>query len=71
MTRSISRNRRAYFSSRRSILSLLALVAGTYRQRRALARLDDAALDDMGISRDEAMAEARRPIWDVPTTWRC
>ncbi|WP_428515664.1 DUF1127 domain-containing protein [Roseovarius sp.] len=36
-----------------------------YRQRRALARLDDHALQDIGITRQEAMAEARRPIWDI------
>lgn len=36
-----------------------------YRQRRALARLDDHALQDIGITRQEAMAEARRPFWDI------
>lgn len=41
-----------------------------WRQRRALARLDDRALADIGVTRTEAMAEAARPAWDVPTTWR-
>ncbi|SDO14162.1 protein of unknown function [Lutimaribacter pacificus] len=39
------------------------------RQRHALSRLDDAALDDIGISRDEAETEAARPFWDAPAHW--
>jgi uncharacterized protein YjiS (DUF1127 family) len=39
------------------------------RQRRDLARLDDNALKDIGISRYEADIEARRPAWDVPQHW--
>ena len=48
-------------SPRASLLDALAL----YRQRRALARLDDHALDDIGVTREEADAEARRPFWDI------
>jgi uncharacterized protein YjiS (DUF1127 family) len=40
------------------------------RQRRQLARLDDRALEDLGLSREEALREAERPIWDVPAHWR-
>ncbi|WP_371054528.1 DUF1127 domain-containing protein [Rhodosalinus sp. K401] len=40
------------------------------RQRRALAKLDASRLRDIGLTRDEALAEACRPIWDVPTYWR-
>ncbi|WGW02202.1 DUF1127 domain-containing protein [Tropicibacter oceani] len=40
------------------------------RQRRALARLDDAALRDVGLSREEARQEAARPFWDAPENWR-
>ena len=47
---------------RASLLELLAL----YRQRRDLARLDDRALDDLGLTRDEANREARRWFWDTP-----
>ena len=39
------------------------------RQRRALAQLDESRLNDIGISRDEALKEARRPVWDVPQGW--
>ncbi len=40
------------------------------RQRRALARLDDAALADLGLSRRAAQREAARPFWDLPGTAR-
>ncbi len=51
---------------RRSIFDYLAL----YAERRALGRLDDLALRDLGLTREEADAEASRPVWDVPQTWR-
>ncbi len=41
-----------------------------WRSRRALARLDSAALEDIGIDRARAVREAAKPIWDVPATWR-
>ncbi|WP_299659463.1 DUF1127 domain-containing protein [uncultured Ruegeria sp.] len=47
------------------LLDLLSLG----RQRRALARLDDRALEDIGITRSEACAESARPIWDAPDSW--
>ena len=45
----------------------LALIARA--QRRALAHLDDATLRDIGVTRGQAMIEARRPLWDVPSAW--
>lgn len=45
-------------------------VLGLFRQRRALAQLDDARLADLGLTRSEAETEARRPVWDVPVHWR-
>lgn len=41
-----------------------------WRQRQELLRLNASQLDDIGLNRDEALAEAARPIWDVPATWR-
>jgi uncharacterized protein YjiS (DUF1127 family) len=40
------------------------------RQRQHLARLDSAALADIGLTRDDALSEAARPLWDVPVAWR-
>ncbi len=63
---SVSRARHCTsFRRRASLLDLLALL----RQRRHLARLDAAALDDIGLTRKEAQTEARRPVWDVPEHW--
>jgi uncharacterized protein YjiS (DUF1127 family) len=34
-----------------------------YRQRRELMEMDDRQLGDIGITREQAMEEARKPIW--------
>lgn len=34
-----------------------------YRQRRALLRLDDAMLKDLGLSRVDALQEGHKPFW--------
>lgn len=52
------------------LLATLRLVVAAQRQRRALARLDAHLLADVGLSPAEAEAEAMRPLWDVPSTWR-
>lgn len=38
-------------------------------QRRQLAALDDALLEDIGLSRGDARREAARAPWDVPRHW--
>ena len=40
-------------------------VVETGRQRRALARLDSAALTDLGLSTAEVKAELSKPFWDL------
>ena len=53
--------------------SALHLITGAFSarsSRRALARLDRAALDDLGLDPHEAACEAARPLWDVPAAWR-
>lgn len=70
MTQTIANCCPAPQKSSQSTLRLLATAMSTYRQRRALARLDDAALKDLGLSRHDAAQEANRPIWDVPAAWR-
>ncbi|PJE34807.1 hypothetical protein CVM52_20375 [Pseudooceanicola lipolyticus] len=41
-----------------------------WRQRQALKQLDSAALRDLGLTREQAEAEARRGFWDAPVNWR-
>jgi uncharacterized protein YjiS (DUF1127 family) len=53
----------------RHLHRLLALAA-VRRERRRLAELPDHLLKDVGLTREQARAEARRPIWDAPSTWR-
>jgi uncharacterized protein YjiS (DUF1127 family) len=51
-------------------LSAFNRLYDVWRQRQALRKLDFDALNDIGISRRDAFAEARRPFWDAPSTWR-
>lgn len=50
----------------KTLLGLLSL----HRSRRALARLTAPQLHDLGLTKEEAMTESRRPVWDVATHWR-
>ncbi|MCI4665445.1 MAG: DUF1127 domain-containing protein [Neomegalonema sp.] len=50
-------------AKRLGIAPQLALWAQRRRTRRALAQLDERALRDVGLTRAEAMAEARKPFW--------
>ena len=40
-----------------------------WKSRRALARLDVRALEDIGLTREAAEREAQKGVWDVPQTW--
>lgn len=57
-------------SNARSLRFAPATWLAVWRTRRALNRLDSAALSDVGISHKAAQKEAQKPIWDVPSTWR-
>lgn len=59
----------AYHRPARKRTALTALLS-LWRSRQQLKALDDAALADIGVTRADARAEATRPIWDVPDTWR-
>ncbi|CAI8867954.1 DUF1127 domain-containing protein [Pseudomonas donghuensis] len=37
-----------------------------HHERRELARLSDAALDDIGLSRADILREVERPFWEDP-----
>lgn len=39
------------------------------RQRAHLLRLDDHLLRDIGLTRDDAVREGTRPLWDAPAPW--
>lgn len=54
---------------RPGLLRRLSLMFPLARQRHALRDLDDRLLEDIGLTADEARAEAARPVWDVPKTW--
>lgn len=43
---------------------------GLRRQRQQLAAMTPEQLADIGISAEQAEAEATRPIWDLPSNWR-
>jgi uncharacterized protein YjiS (DUF1127 family) len=47
-------------------ICVLELALDVRRERQALLSLDDATLKDMGLSRADAWAEARRPLWEIP-----
>ncbi|MEG3662320.1 DUF1127 domain-containing protein [Celeribacter halophilus] len=55
----------------RSLVARLRMAMAISRQRRALARLDEARLADLGLTRKEALSEAARPMWDAPRNWMC
>ena len=60
---------RPFHATARLSLRLRAILA-THQQRRALLALDAQLLDDIGLTRAEAMDEAARPPWDAPQHWR-
>ena len=51
----------------RDALVLIEVWRETARQRRALSRLDDRMLRDVGLTREQVMRELGRPFWDVWT----
>lgn len=51
-------------------LTSLLQMARLAHQRRSLAKLDAAALADLGLSQADARSEAARPFWDVPAHWK-
>jgi len=52
-----------------SFFSRLRAAMALSKQRRSLADLDDALLKDIGLTREEALREAERPLWDAPRHW--
>lgn len=46
-----------------TILGWCAAALERWRQREALAALDDRALADIGVTREQAAMEASKPFW--------
>lgn len=53
----------------RSMLATIRHMIAVARQRRQLLALEDHLLDDIGVSRKEALAESRETIWNAPDHW--
>jgi uncharacterized protein YjiS (DUF1127 family) len=47
-------------------LARLRNALALHRQRQHLAALDDALLKDIGLTREDALHEAGRSLWDAP-----
>jgi uncharacterized protein YjiS (DUF1127 family) len=56
--------------ARFSLLGFVMQRLELLRQRRQLKALDARALEDIGISRSQALHEAGRPVWDAPESWK-
>lgn len=54
------------FSGLGDVFAFIERAGEVARQRRALMRLDDAALKDFAASRADAWHEGGRPWWDLP-----
>lgn len=50
--------------------SLMSGIFSTMRERRALSRLDDHLLNDLGLSRGDVQEEINRAPWDAPRHWK-
>jgi len=51
------------------LLKTLVSKVQLHNERRALASLDAAALNDIGVTKFDAMDEAKRSVWDAPDYW--
>lgn len=65
VTRPFARHASSRVSSGLSFFELVLLWASRARQRRDLAELTAEQLDDVGIARDAAAAEAAKPFWQA------
>lgn len=48
-----------------SLFAIAQLWMARSRQRKQLAQLEDYQLEDIGISRSQALAEAAKPFWQA------
>lgn len=53
----------------RSVMSSIRQALAVAHQRRQLRALDDHLLEDIGISRAQALEEGRQTAWSAPIHW--
>ena len=41
-----------------------------HKQHQALLRMDDYLLNDIGITKAQAIEQATGPVWDAPNHWK-
>lgn len=51
----------------RNFVAIMALWCAHQRERRVLKNLDEQLLQDIGLTRGQALEEAGKPFWDVET----
>lgn len=52
---------------------VIGRIMAARRARKEMARIaqyDARLLDDVGLTRQDALSAAQKPIWDVPAHWR-
>lgn len=64
-TATLSRTRPVRFA----LLARLVTAHALWQHRRHMVTLDDAALCDIGLTRNDIRAELARPIWNAPDQW--
>jgi uncharacterized protein YjiS (DUF1127 family) len=64
-TASLATRRVQSVGSAARLWAALTAMLATRRQRLNLASLDDRALADIGLSREDVRAEIGRPFWDI------
>lgn len=52
-----------------SLFSRVLTLLSIHRERNKLTALDDHMLKDIGLTREDAQKESKRPIWDAPDRW--
>ena len=56
-------------TNRTTVLGRVQQYLALARQRKQLAALDEHLLEDIGVSRRQALAESAKAPWDAPAAW--